>query len=153
MTTWTTDPHTMPHLPDPVTQPGFYADTPIKRGFAWLIDAALILALIVPVIVLTFGLGLFILPFLFLVVGFAYRVLTLAGGSATWGMRLMAIEVRNARGERLDLAEAFLHTLGYTISMSIPVIQVVSIVMMFLTERRQGLTDMVLGTVVLNRRY
>lgn len=146
------DMSTFPHLPDPVTQPGFYADTPIKRGIAWFIDAALILALVVPAVVMTAFVGLFFLPVVFFLVGFVYRVATITGGSATWGMRLMAIEFRDSRGERLDFGQALMHTLGYTFSMSVPVIQIVSIVLMFVTERRQGLTDLALGTVVLNRR-
>jgi len=146
-----TDP--MSHLPDPIQQAEFYADTPIKRGIAWCLDTVLIMALVVPVILLTAFVGLLFLPVLYLLVGFFYRVITISGGSATWGMRLMSIELRDAQGRRLDPGQAFLHTLGYTVSMSIPILQVISIILMFLSERRQGLTDMILGTAVLNRRY
>lgn len=146
------DMNSISHLPDPVQQPGFYANTPIKRGLAWAIDLVLILALSLLAVVFTAFIGLFFFFALMLVVGFVYRVATIAGGSATWGMRLMSIEFRDHRGEHLDFGQAFLHTLGYTLSMSIPLVQVVSIVLMFVTERRQGLTDLALGTVVLNRR-
>lgn len=146
------DMNTLSHLPDPVSQPGFYANTPVKRGLAWVIDLVMILALTLVAVVFTAFIGLFFFLGLMLVVGFIYRVATLSAGSATWGMRLMAIEFRDARGEHLDFGQAFLHTMGYTVSMSIPLIQVVSIVLMFVTERRQGLTDLALGTVVLNRR-
>ena len=142
----------MTHLPDPVTQPAFYADTPVKRGLAWAIDMVVIVALTLLAVVFTAFIGLFFFLGLMLVIGFVYRVLTITGGSATWGMRLMSIEFRDSRGERLDFGQAFLHTLGYSVSMSFPLIQIVSIVLMFVTERRQGLTDMALGTVVLNRR-
>ena len=47
---------------------------------------------------------------------------------------------------------AFLHTLGYTVSIGMPLLQVISIVLMLTTERAQGLSDHVLGTVALNRR-
>ena len=143
---------TMTHLPDPVYQPEFYADVTIKRGLAWVIDAAIILALVVPVVVLTAFIGLFFLPFLFLVLGFLYRWFTISTGSATWGMRMMAIELRDVQGHRLDSGTAFLHTLGYTISMAFFLLQAISIVLMFTSERRQGLSDMALGTVMLNRR-
>jgi len=86
------------------------------------------------------------------VLGFAYRTVTIARGSATWGMRLMSIELRTADDAPLDLSAAALHTLGYTVSLALPLLQVISVVMMLGTARRQGLTDMVLGTVCLNRR-
>jgi len=140
------------HLPDPERQYAFYDGVTIKRGIAWAIDFVIIMALVVPVVVLTAFIGLFFLPFLFAVVGFVYRVMTLAGGSATWGMRMMAIEFRDASGRRFDLGQAFLHTLGYTLSFAIFPLQLVSIALMFLTERGQGLTDLVLGTVALNKR-
>lgn len=140
------------HLPDPERQHAFYDGVTVKRGIAWVIDFAIVWVLMIPVLIFTAGLGIFFMPLLFVLTGFAYRVLTIAGGSATWGMRIMAIEFRNAFGERLDLTQAFLHTLGYSISLSIPVIQIASVICMFVTERGQGLTDMALGTVALNRR-
>lgn len=140
------------YLPDPATRPEFYASVPAKRLFAWVIDFVVVCALMIPILFLTLFTALFFWPLAFAVVGFVYRVLTLAGGSATLGMRLMAIEFRNAYGERLDPGQAVLHTLGYTVSLSLPVIQIVSMVLMCTTERGQGLTDMVLGTVAINRR-
>ncbi|MCB1334391.1 MAG: RDD family protein [Roseivivax sp.] len=144
--------HPTDHLPDPETQPEFYRDVPAKRLIAWVIDAVFILALVVPAVVMTAFVGLFFLPVLFLMVGFVYRLATIAGGSATWGMRMMSIELRDAYGRRLDFGLALLHTLGYTVSMSLPLIQIVSIVLMLSSERRQGLTDMALGTAMVNRR-
>lgn len=143
---------TYPNLPDPMVQPEFYDSVTIKRGLAWVIDAALILALVIPIVVMTLFLALWFLPLLFLVVGFIYRVATITNRSATWGMRLMSIEFRDSRGEHFDFSQAFMHTLGYTVSMSVFPLQLISIAMMFLTERGQGLTDMLLGTVALNRR-
>jgi uncharacterized RDD family membrane protein YckC len=140
------------NLPDPMVQPEFYDSVVIKRGLAWVIDAVLILVLVVPAVVMTAFIGLFFLPFLFFLVGFVYRVATITGRSATWGMRLMSIEFRDQRGEHFDFSQAFMHTLGYTVSMSVFPLQLISIAMMFLTERGQGLTDMLLGTVAINRR-
>lgn len=140
------------HLPDPVAQPEFYDSVNSKRLIAWVIDTVLIMMLVVPAVIMTAFVGLFFLPFLFLVVGFLYRVATIAGGSATWGMRMMSVELRNAYGERLSGSEALLHTAGYTLSISIPIIQIASIVMMLVTDRRQGLSDIALGTVLINRR-
>lgn len=139
-------------LPDPVYQPEFYADVTVKRGIAWIIDTLLIAALVVPAVVMTAFIGLFFLPLLFLAVGFVYRWVTISGGSATWGMRLMSIELRDDMGQRLDSGTAFMHTLGYSISMAFFIVQIVSIAFMFTSERGQGITDMVLGTVMINRR-
>jgi uncharacterized RDD family membrane protein YckC len=85
-------------------------------------------------------------------VGFAYRTITIAKGSATWGMRLLAIELRRADGREMDAASAFAHTLGYTLSWMVPIFQLISVVLMGATERGQGLSDHVLGTVMVNRR-
>lgn len=138
-------------LPDPDTQPEFYADTASKRAIAWVVDAVLIGILCFFAVIMTVFIGLFFLPVIWMVLSFAYRVVTLANGSATWGMRLMAIEFRNAQGMRFNLGEAFLHTLGYTLSLAVFPLQLVSAVLMMTTARGQGLTDHVMGSVALNR--
>jgi len=145
-------PHPTWHLPDPHSQPEFYADVPLKRLIAWLIDTILIAVLSALIVPFTFFTGLFFFPFLMLVIGFAYRVVMLANGSATLGMRLTAIEFRDAQGAKFDLQTAFMHTLGYSFSIAIVPVQMVSIVLMLTTERAQGLSDHMLGTVALNRR-
>ncbi len=142
----------MTHLPHPDHQPEFYQSVAVKRFFAWVFDTCVILFLSLIVVLLTAFVGAFVWPVLYLVVGFVYRVATIAGGSATWGMRFVGIELRDAYGSRLDGGLALAHTAGYTISMAIPVLQVVSILMMLLGARAQGLTDAVLGTVAINRR-
>ncbi|WP_323783134.1 RDD family protein [Thalassovita sp.] len=139
------------HLPDPHTQPEFYDDVALKRLIAFVVDTVLIALICVAILPFTAFTGIFFFPFLMFVVGFAYRVITLANGSATLGMRLTAIEFRNQHGQRFDLTLAFLHTLGLSVSFAIPILQVVSAVLMATTERGQGLSDNVLGTVALNR--
>ncbi|WP_420838968.1 RDD family protein [Aliiroseovarius subalbicans] len=146
-----TDQRALWGLPDPDMQAEFYADVPAKRLIAWLLDTlviALITAIIVPFTAFT---ALFFLPLLFLVVGFIYRVVSLANRSATPGMRMAAIEFRTHRGERFDLSMAVLHTLGYSLSMSFVFPQMISIILMLTSARRQGLSDMVLGTAAVNR--
>ena len=144
--------HAYSSLPDPDYQAEFYQDTPTKRLVAWLIDTIVILLICLLIVPFTAFIGLFFFPFLMLVVGFAYRVITLANQSATWGMRLTAIEFRTSDGQPFTLPMAFLHTLGYSISIATFLPQVISIVLMLTTARAQGLTDHVLGTVALNRR-
>ena len=139
-------------LPDPDTQPEFYADVPAKRLVAFVVDTLIILVLSLLVVPFTAFTGLFFFPVLMAVIGFAYRVATIARGSATWGMRLVAIEFRAADGRRFDLGLAFAHTLGLTISFALPLLQVISVVLMLPRPRGEGLSDLVLGTVALNRR-
>lgn len=138
--------------PDPDTQPQFYEGVPTKRLLAWTVDVLITAILTLLVIPLTAFIGLFFLPALYAVIGFIYRVTTLSRGSATWGMRLLAIELRTRDDRRFDLPIAFAHTLGYTVSLMMPLLQLLSIGMMLGSERRQGLSDLVLGTVALNRR-
>ncbi len=138
-------------LPDPDMQSEFYADIPVKRAVAWVLDTILITFVTGLMVLFTVGIGLFFIGFLYLVVGFIYRVVTISGKSATFGMRVAAIEFRNHRGERFDTATAFLHTLGYSLSMSFVFPQIISIILMLTGARAQGLTDMVLGTAAINR--
>ncbi|WP_226625485.1 RDD family protein [Alloyangia pacifica] len=143
---------TYSQLPDPVHQRAFYESVALKRGMAWVIDTMIVALLVFIALLFTAFLGVFIFFAIWLVVSFGYRVATLATGSATWGMRLMAIEFRDWQGQRFGLPQALLHTLGYTVSVSFAPLQIVSIVCMLATERGQGLTDLALGTVALNRR-
>jgi uncharacterized RDD family membrane protein YckC len=138
-------------LPDPDTKPEFYTDVASKRLIAWIADTILIVlicALIVPFTAFT---ALFFLPLLGLVVSLIYRIVTIANWSATPGMRLVALEFRCHDGHRFDLSMAALHTLGYTVSVSMVFPQVISVILMLTSARGQGLTDMVLGTAALNR--
>ncbi len=138
--------------PDPDTQPQFYEGIPTKRLLAWFVDTVVIVLICLMVLPFTVFTGLFFFPLMMLFVGFLYRWATLANGSATWGMRLMSMEFRQSNDRPMDGTTAFLHTLGYSISLSMPFIQVISIILMLTSARCQGLTDMVLGTVPLNRR-
>lgn len=140
------------HIPDPHAQPDFYADVPTKRLIAWVVDTAVVLLICLLILPFTAFTGLLFFPLLFLTVSFIYRVITIARSSATWGMRLTAIEFRTLHGDLFDLPTAFLHTLGYSVSWMFTILQIISGVLMVTTERGQGLTDHVLGTVALNRR-
>ncbi|OIQ33689.1 MAG: hypothetical protein BM562_01370 [Alphaproteobacteria bacterium MedPE-SWcel] len=142
----------MTALPDPDVQAEFYEGVTAKRLFAFLIDSVLIFILAALVVPFTAFLGLFMWPALYLVVGFIYRVATLSNGSATLGMRFCGIELREYSGSRLDGGTALLHTVGYTVSMAVSVLQIVSILLMLTSARGQGLTDHMLGTVMLKRR-
>jgi uncharacterized RDD family membrane protein YckC len=138
--------------PDPDTQPQFYEGILLKRLLAWLIDAILIALICVLILPFTAFTGVFFFPALMLIVGFVYRVATLTGASATWGMRLVSMEFRTGADRHFDFGTAFLHTLGYTFSVAMAPLQLISVVLMCISARRQGLTDMVLNTGPMNRR-
>jgi len=137
-------------LPDPDTQSEFYADVPVKRAIAWVVDVLIVYATVVLISLLTFGIGFIFFAFLTLTIGFVYRTVSLANRSATIGMRLASVELRRANGERFDLLTAALHTLGYYVSMAFILAQMASIVLMLTSSRAQGLSDHVLGTAAIN---
>ncbi len=140
------------HIPDPDLQPEFYADVPLKRLLAWVVDVVIVFAGAILVLPFTAFTGLFFFPLLMLALGFAYRVITITRGSATWGMRLMAIEFRTVTGSRFDSTTAFAHTGLFTLACLISPLQLLSIILIAIDKRAQGLPDRMLGTVVLNRR-
>ncbi len=146
---------TMPGLPDPERDAQFYDGVPRRRLAAWFIDATVALAVGAPLAVLfglvTLGFGFALFPLLIMGVGFVYRTLTIAGGSATWGMRLMGIELRRHDGSRFDFGAAFLHTALYTVAFSVVVLQLASIVGMLATRYGQGLPDIILRSAMINR--
>jgi uncharacterized RDD family membrane protein YckC len=139
-------------LPDPVREPDFYAGVTLKRGLAWIADCFVTFALCLLALPFTAFTGLFWWPVLWLMVGFVYRWATLSSGSATWGMRLMAVQIRDRDGGRLDSATAFAHVLGYTVSVLFLPLQLASIAAMVALGRGQGLTDLALGTAAINRQ-
>lgn len=131
----------------------FFADVPAKRLLAWVIDTGVIALLVALSLPFTLFIGLFFLPFLFLVLGFFYRWLSIARMSATPGMWMTGIEFRTLDGRRFDATLAFLHTLGFTLSVSMVLPQLISIGLMLISPRRTGLSDVVLGTVAVNRAF
>ena len=138
-------------LPDPIYQSEFYEGVPFKRGMAWIVDTILTLILTAIIVPFTAFTALFFLPALFIMVNTAYRWVSLATSSATPGMRLVAIEFRRADGRSFDAGTALLHTLGYVVSMTFVLPQVLSVAMMLLSPKGQGLTDTVLGSVAINK--
>ena len=138
---------------DPAIHPELYEGVRTRRAFAFLIDFAVVVALmlvayvvIAVVGIFTLGLLWLLLPAVWPVVAILYSVLTIGGpNSATPGMRFMGIEIRNVRGERIDYAIALFHALGFWFSVAIltPLILLVAL----FTPRKQLLHDLVLGTV------
>lgn len=138
----------------PASYPQFpahlYRGVPLRRGFAWVIDMILIAIIASLVLPFTAFTGVFFFPFLMLVVGFLYRWATIASGSATWGMRIMGVRLQDSYGRNFSGGLAFAHTLGYSISVALPPLQLISVILMLTTARGQGLTDLFLGTEAVN---
>ncbi len=138
--------------PDPDTQSWFYADVVPKRAVAWVFDTVIIALLVALIVPLTGFLALLFLGGLYVVISFLYRWIGLARNSATLGMRLMGLEFRDAQGYRMNAAMGFAHTLFYVISVAFVFPQIISVLMMMFGKRGQGLSDLVLGAVLVNRR-
>lgn len=127
-----------------------YADVAPRRLIAWGIDTvaiALITALLIP---LTGFLALFFIGGLYIAISFLYRWLGLARSSGTIGMRAMGLTFRDAQGQPVDGLTAFLHTLFYTLSVAFVFPQIISVVLMAFSRQHQGLSDIVLGTRLVN---
>lgn len=142
-------------LPDPIRQSEFYTGVPIKRLLAWIVDVTLIGVLTVIVATLPLFIGWFFLPLIFVVLSFIYRVTSITSSSATWGMRLFNIELRNREGQHLDSTEALLHTAGYLIASAFFLPQLVSVILVAISPKSQALHDHLCGTAAINkpRRY
>lgn len=138
--------------PDPATQAWFYADVLPKRVVAWLFDTVLIAFLVALIVPLTGFLALLFLGGLYVVISFLYRWIGLARHSATLGMRMMGVEFRDAAGYRMTAGLAFVHTLFYALSVAFVLPQIISVLLMCFDKRGQGLSDLVLGVVLVNRR-
>lgn len=141
-------------LPDPERDRRFYDGVPGRRFAAWLVDLVIVIALsiiVIPVFgILTLGLGFFAAPAVFAILSFVYRTWTITSRSATWGMRLMGIELRDAEGRRLDFGMALAHVGLYTISLILTLPLLVTVLTVLTTRYGQTLHDIVLRTTAIN---
>jgi uncharacterized RDD family membrane protein YckC len=141
---------------DAQSAPELYEGVLSKRVVAFVIDAVIIVALMIPaslvVIVagfITFGLAWLLFPALFALIALGYSALTLGGSrSATVGMRSANLEMRTWNGAPMFPLLAVLHSLVFWFSVSFltPLILIVGL----LTPRKQLLHDLILGTIVVN---
>lgn len=145
-------------VPDPVRDSQFYQGVPVRRLVAFCIDLLVIIGLWCVVLVLgllisvlTLGLGTPLAVAVFAATGFLYRWVMLAERSATIGMILTGIEVRDAAGERLNPILAFLHVAGFYLSVFVTPLLVIGWFLMATSPYRRLLHDLALGTVVINR--
>ena len=140
-----------PNLPDPEIDAVFFEGVTAKRLFAWVFDVVVTLVLSILFSIFTLGIGFFLFPLVWILISFVYRTLTIAAGSATWGMRIAGIELRDRDGLHLDTGYAFMHTLIYSITMATVLFQILSAGLMLTTRYKQGIADIFLGTTAINR--
>jgi uncharacterized RDD family membrane protein YckC len=147
------------HAFDPHAQPELFQGVLARRVFAFLIDVVVIsIPIILGVIfitvfgVVTLGLGwaLFWLVSPATVIWpVVYYGLSLGGPhSATWGMRMMGVEMRTFSGQPGYFLLGAGHAVLFWASISLltPLVVIVAL----LNGRRQLLQDLILGTVVVN---
>ncbi len=123
-----------------------------RRVFAFLIDYAIVLLLMIPAAVvvfflglLTLGLGFYLYPVLFFVIAGLYFGLSLSSyAQATPGMRVMDIMMVSDGGHRIDFLTAVLHLVIFWILNSL-ITPFVLLAGLF-TERKRLLHDIALGT-------
>ena len=143
--------HDLSGLPDPQIDRQFYQGVPFKRLLAWVIDFIIIMLLAAALVLVSFGVGAFIFPLFLFVANIGYRIFTLSRNSATLGMIIAGIEIRNSLGNKLSPAEAAWHTVLYTVVTLMFFVLIISMVMMLINVRGQGLHDYFLGTTAINR--
>jgi len=145
-------------VPDPEHDGQFYTGVPLRRVVAFLIDSVIImcvwlLAVFVGFLltVLTMGAGTPIAFLLFIGSGFFYRWMMLRSRSATVGMMVTGIEVRDHDGDRMTDATAALHTAGFYVTMLFPPLMLVGWILLATSPYKRAMHDSFIGAVVINR--
>jgi uncharacterized RDD family membrane protein YckC len=130
-----------------------FAGVRTRRIFAFCIDLFLvsILAMVlwIVLLVLTFGLSLFLLPPIYPLVAFFYNGLTVSGyRMATPGMRAMDLQMRMVdTGARVPFINAAAHALLFYLSWMAPPVFLVSLV----DEEKRCVHDMLAGVIFVRR--
>jgi len=138
-------------LPDPDIDAQFYTGVPFKRLIAWFVDLVAIVLLAMGASLATLGIAAVFFPMTLFIINLTYRVYFLKQNSATPGMMLTGIEIRNNLGDRLTTEEAFWHTVVFTLCVMFFFVQILSAGMMMTTRYGQGLHDYFRGTTAINR--
>jgi uncharacterized RDD family membrane protein YckC len=148
-----------PHAYDPALNPELFEGVLSRRIIAFFIDVVVIMAPVVLAAVViflfgivTFGLGWALFWLLSpgtVVWALVYYGTTFGGpASATFGMRVMDLEMRTWYGAPCYFLLGAVHAVVFWLSMSAPIVLVVPL----FNQRRRLLHDLVLGTVVINNK-
>lgn len=145
-------------IPDPFAQPYAYEGLVGRRIVAYAIDvtiiaiaAAILWVVLGTATVLSFGLLAPVQAMVIVLLPFAYHILLIAGPhSATWGMRVMGIEVRSiVDGQRPTVLQAILQVVIFYASIALT--SSLILLLAFFNPRRRTLHDYAAGTIVLRR--
>lgn len=125
-----------------------------RRIFAFILDCFLIALLTIPFVLFSLFLAIFTFGLLIVPVGgvltfFYFTLFTGGTKSATPGMRLMGIELRDLRGGRPDLLQAGVRTLVFMASNTVLPVIICAVALFDL--RRRTIHDMLTSTVVVRR--
>jgi uncharacterized RDD family membrane protein YckC len=144
-----------PGLPDPARDARFYEGVAQRRLIAFALDAAAIAALgflgAAAFGIATFGVGFLAAGPVALGVAFLYRAITLARLSATPGMWIVGVELREAHGGALAPWTAMAHTALYFGCFFLVIPQIASVWLMATTPTGRGLPDLALGAAMIHR--
>src|SRR6478609_10156159 len=148
-----------PHAYDPATQPELFEGVLARRVVAFIVDFVIIS---IPVVlaamfifafgIVTLGLGFalyWLLPTATVIWAIVYFGATLGGpASATFGMRVMDLEMRTWYGAPAYFVLGAVHAIAFwfTVSFFTPFVLLVA----FFNHRRRLLHDILLGTVIIN---
>jgi len=148
-----------PHAYDPATQPELFEGVLARRVVAFIVDFVIIS---IPVVlaamfifafgIVTLGLGFalyWLLPSATVIWAIVYFGVTLGGpASATFGMRVMDLEMRTWYGAPAYFVLGAVHAIAFwfTVSFFTPFVLLVA----FFNERSRLLHDIMLGTVIIN---
>ncbi len=125
-----------------------------RRIIAFILDCILIAILMIPFLVLSLALailtfGLLVIPVGGVLTFFYFMLFTGGSKSATPGMRLLGIELRDARGGRPDLLQAGIRVLVFMATNTILPVIICAVALFDL--RRRTIHDMLTSTVVVRR--
>ncbi len=145
-------------VPDPDRDKQFYAGVPVRRLFAFGIDLVITMGLLLVVAffgiifsTLTAGFGAPLAILAASMTGFVYRFVMLQQRSATLGMIVTGIEVRDKDGEKADQTTALLHTAGYYATCIFTPLLIIGWFLMATSPHRRTMHDLFIGAVVINR--
>lgn len=133
----------------------FYEGVRTRRVMAFLIDYVIVFLLCIPAAVLiaflgllTFGLGWSLYAIMFPLVALFYVARTLGGEQqATKGMQMMNIKLVRLDGVRIDPLVAVAHTVLFW-GLNVILTPLILLAMLVL-DRKRGVHDLLLGTVVI----
>ena len=128
-----------------------------RRVYAFLIDAAIVFLLCIPVSIVIFmlgivtlGLGFFLYAIMFPALAIAYVAFTMGSAEqATVGMRANDIYLARLDGGRIDPMTAIVHSVLFWAGNAVlsPLVLLVTL----FSDRKRTLHDLLLGTIVLRR--